>query len=89
MKIFYDFLYENVYTNPSVKSEESKVEGILERLYEYYLNHIDKLPPGLYALIERDGKEQIVTDYIAGMSDSFVVSTYERLFVPQRSALKN
>ncbi|MDR2606167.1 MAG: deoxyguanosinetriphosphate triphosphohydrolase, partial [Oscillospiraceae bacterium] len=27
MKIFYDFLYENVYTNPSVKSEESKVEG--------------------------------------------------------------
>jgi len=85
MKQFYDFLYDNVYTNPVVKSEESKVEGILARLHEYYLKRPEQLPDSLKPLIERDGEERVVTDYVAGMSDSFVINAYEQLFVPQKS----
>ena len=33
---FHRFMYSDVYTNPVAKSEESKVEGILARLYDHY-----------------------------------------------------
>ena len=41
---FHAFMYSDVYTNLCAKSEESKVEGILSRLYDYYTAHPDALP---------------------------------------------
>ena len=44
---FHRFMYSDVYTNPVAKSEESKVEGILAKLFEYYVSHPDRLPEDL------------------------------------------
>ncbi len=38
------FMFENVYTNKVAKSEESKAEELVERLYEYFCDHPEKLP---------------------------------------------
>ncbi|MDR3149773.1 MAG: deoxyguanosinetriphosphate triphosphohydrolase [Oscillospiraceae bacterium] len=82
MQEFYGFLYETVYVNPEVKSEERKVLGILERLYEYYLKAPIELPNDYIALLPRDGAEQTVTDYIAGMTDRYAINTFTKLFIP-------
>ena len=58
---------------------------MIEALYEYYLNHFDKLPRETVELMDRDGstKEQIVCDYVGAMTDRFAISKYEELFIPK------
>ena len=79
----HDFMYANLYLNSKAKSEEGKVDGIVSRLFDYYMKNPDRLPDE-YALIrERDGVEQAVCDYIAGMTDNFALETYHELYVPR------
>lgn len=79
---FHRFMYSDVYTNPVAKSEESKVEGILSRLYDYYVAHPDKLPEDLRGVIERDGLGRAACDYISGMTDGYAMEKYGELFIP-------
>ncbi len=82
MDEFRSFMFEAVYRNPRAKSEESKVEGILSALYEYYLADVSRLPEDYRAVAEEEGSARAVCDYIAGMTDQFAVQQYTRLFVP-------
>ena len=85
MRQMRQFMFENVYQNPIAKGEEGKAEALIESLYEYYLNHFDKLPRETVELMDRDGstKEQIVCDYVGAMTDRFAISKYEELFIPK------
>ena len=80
---FRKFMFERVYQNPKAKGEEIKVEGVLLGLYEHYLAHPDKLPDDYKNLVEADGKERIICDYIAGMSDKYATAVYADLFIPK------
>lgn len=79
------FMFEHVYTNHEAKSEEKKAEQLMETLYEYFMQHFDKLPEDLKSLVDKNGdlKERIVCDYIGAMTDRFAISTYEELFIPK------
>ena len=46
------FMFERVYTNPVAKGQESKVEDMIKILYQYYLDHIDKIPDYLKRMME-------------------------------------
>ena len=85
MRQMRQFMFENVYQNPIAKGEEGKAEVLIEALYEYYLNHFDKLPRETVELMDQDGstKEQIVCDYVGAMTDRFAISKYEELFIPK------
>lgn len=79
------FMFENVYLNNKAKSEEGKAEYIIEELYKYYLKNIDNLPKehlGMYKNIE-SSKEDIICDYIAGMTDRYVVNVFTNIFIPR------
>lgn len=77
------YLFDNLYHDSKAKTEESKAEGVVESLYNYYLSHIDKIPYEFTKYIESDGKERVVADYIACMTDRYAVRTYTDLFVPR------
>jgi dGTPase len=79
---FYDFLNEAVYTNPTVKSEETKVYNIMELLYSHFFADPDTLPKEHSERLNSEPKEQVVADYIAGMTDRFAISAFEQMFVP-------
>lgn len=85
-----EFMFENVYFNPLVKGDGTKVQGVIEKLYFYYKNNIDKLPKNhleIYKLNDKlkdSTKDDIVTDYIAGMTDPFAIQKYLDLFVPSQ-----
>ncbi len=79
---FHRFMYSDVYTNPQAKSEESKVDGILSRLYDYYTANPDKLPEDYASVIEREGRERAACDYISGMTDGYAMEKYGELFIP-------
>lgn len=79
------YMYESVYTNPVAKKEEAKADEMLKQLFVYYLKHTDQLPEEFKYLINVCGEkeEQVVCDYIAGMSDQYSVSVFQKLFIPK------
>ena len=78
-------MFEHVYHNENVKKVEdlAKVEIIVESLYNYYLKHPEKLPSDLYEMIPEFGEQEIVKDYIAGMTDRFAMNQYTEIFMPK------
>ena len=79
---FYNFMYSDIYKNPIAKAEEAKVEGILFKLYEYYVSHPEALPEDFRGVIESSGRERAAVDYISGMTDGYAMEKYDELFIP-------
>ncbi len=80
-----DWMFINVYFNIKAKSEEGKAQYIIEELYKYYLKNIDNLPKEHLAMYKnfQSSKEDIICDYIAGMTDRYVVNVFESIFIPR------
>ena len=79
------FLFENVYKNPKAKGEEKKAINMITNLYQFYMEHLELLPSQFLEMLEEKGtkEEQIVCDYIAGMTDTYAVKKFEEYFVPE------
>ncbi len=78
------FLFKHVYIGSVAKTEESKAKHIISELYRYYIDDLNKLPSAYNNRYELgDSKEQVVCDYIAGMTDRYAVHTYMDLFFPK------
>ena len=79
------FMFENVYQNPVAKSEEVKAVKMISNLYEYYMDHLEALPEDyLRIMVEKNvGREQIICDYIAGMTDTYAVKKFQEYFIPE------
>lgn len=82
------FLFATVYTNPMAKGEEGKAQELIRRLFDYYLTHVDRLPDDYRDIMEREGQERAVCDYIAGMTDAYAVERFEELFIPKAWTVK-
>jgi dGTPase len=81
--ILRDFLFEKVYEGDSLMNEFKKAKKILHDLYAYYLEHPNEVFIDLPAE-EKLNTHRKVCDFIAGMTDSFALMTFERLFLPQQ-----
>lgn len=85
MKGLRKFMFDNVYRNPLAKQEEHKAIEMVKNLYHYYMEHVEKLPQEYLAMMQMNGdsKEQVICDYIAGMTDNYAVKTFQEIFVPE------
>ena len=85
--VYYDmlhnFLFDSVYKNPVAKSEETKVLGIVDGLFKYYLKRPEKMPEEYLQIAEADGKIRAVTDYIAGMTDHYAITVFSDIYIPK------
>jgi dGTPase len=77
------FLFENVYRNPTAKSEEAKAQEMLIKLFEHYVKNPDKMPESYRRNIESEGVERCVCDFVSGMTDRYAIETYSDLFIPK------
>lgn len=78
------FMFENVYSNPIAKSQETKAKNMLKMLYEYYVKNIEHLPQEYIHMIYMENEKlgRVVCDYIAGMTDQYSVERFKELFIP-------
>ncbi len=76
------FMFENVYSSPVAKGEEHKVTQLLGDLYNYYLKRPEAMTDDYLKLVDEDGVEQVVCDYVAGMTDKYAANKFAELFVP-------
>ncbi len=75
------WLFANVYrTTSKAKTEEDKAKNLVQEIYQYYLEHADQLPEEFQILQGGVELERIVVDYIAGMSDRYVLDKAKKYF---------
>ncbi len=79
----HDFMYASVYKNPVAKAEEGRAEMLVKTLFSTYMNAPELIPDEFAPIIEESGTERAVLDYIAGMTDGFAISEFNRLFIPK------
>jgi len=80
-----DYMFKNVYLSKNAKTEEEKTEYIISELYNYYLKNHDRLPIEhlkIFDVIDAS-IEDIICDYIAGMTDRYVVNLFTNNFIPK------
>ncbi|MGH2737462.1 MAG: HD domain-containing protein, partial [Actinomycetota bacterium] len=76
-----DFMFERVYLREEAAREQDKAIGVIRALFSHYLEHPEEVPEEYAGAPGTDADR--VADYIAGMTDRFALTTYERLFLPQ------
>ena len=75
-----DYLYKNLYYNPLVHEPNERAVRVMEQLFEYYLKNPSELGTQSRKRIKKTGLHRAVCDYIAGMTDRYVIQEHNRLF---------
>ncbi len=75
-----EFMFERVYMHPYIQKEVKKYHKMVEALYEILSKDISLIPENLQAASNTSDKDVVVMDYIAGMTDRYAISTFERLY---------
>lgn len=72
------FLYKYLYFSPPLKPEKEKAERIVGELFRHWMQHPEALPLS-YQEHKGDTLARTVCDYIAGMTDNFILDQHRRL----------
>ncbi|HWH90885.1 MAG TPA: deoxyguanosinetriphosphate triphosphohydrolase [Candidatus Binatia bacterium] len=73
------FLYHNVYYDPRVSEVNRRACEMLRQVFQVYLADPDKLGETAAKRIESEGLHRTVCDYIAGMTDRYLMEEHARL----------
>ena len=78
------FMFKTVYRSKIVKqdAELGKVKHLIYSLYDYFLEHPQDMPSEHIEMLYLYGTEEVVKDYIAGMTDRYAIAMYKKYFVP-------
>ncbi|MBI4606893.1 MAG: deoxyguanosinetriphosphate triphosphohydrolase, partial [Planctomycetes bacterium] len=76
------FLREHLYQHYRTLKMAEKAKRFVAQIFEEYMRSPGQLPPAYQERIAAEGKERVICDYIAGMTDRFCQDEYKRLFHP-------
>ena len=76
------FLYRRLYRHYKVERMRVKAERFLTLLFESYTTTPSLLPFAYQEKFDLFGRERVICDYIAGMTDRFAQDEYKRLYEP-------
>src|SRR5688500_8135063 len=73
------YLYRNFYYHPAVHSPNVRATRLMEELFEYFIANPKAIGEVARKKVRKLGLQRAVCDYIAGMSDLYVMKEHERL----------
>lgn len=84
-EVLRDFMFKNVYLDKFAKKEEEKAKYIIKEIYNYYTIKKNELPEEHINFYKDNNlpEEDMVCDYIAGMTDRYAIKTFYNLFIPR------
>lgn len=74
------YLMKNLYRHSSVNQLRYKAGNIIKKLFEAYISDQMLLPEDYQARLNKFDLNQVVADYISGMTDRYAFRQYNRLF---------
>jgi len=73
------YLYDTLYTCDELSLEHDKAGQVVTALFDFWINEPQELPSGYVEEIEMEGLARVVADYIAGMTDTFILLQYAQI----------
>src|SRR5262252_2295455 len=73
-----NFLYENLYFSPSLADEKDDAERVVSELFAFWMANSKSLPQQYQDKAQDEGLPRVICDYIAGMTDPFILEQYEK-----------
>jgi dGTPase len=73
-----EFLYANLYNSPDMEQVHARAEEVVAQLFAHLMSNPELMPEDHQAQIPTEGLARTVADYIAGMTDSYIVQLWER-----------
>src|SRR5579863_3842501 len=73
------FLLERLYNHPVIVIDRERSVEALAQLFEFYMEHPEAMPKAHAELAEHGAKYRVVCDYIAGMTDHFLLRQHAEL----------
>ena len=73
------FLYRSLYDHAQIVEERDRSVEALDQLFHYYLDHPQAMPEYYSTLAESSPRHRVVCDYIAGMTDHFLLRQHREL----------
>ncbi len=74
------FMFDNVYVK--FHSQNERVKMVIEKIYNYVKMYPEKLPEDYKKLLDNADIDTVACDYIASMSDGYIIKMYNELFMP-------
>lgn len=74
-----DFLRRMVYQSDRLSEDRKQSTGLIASLFEIFINHPNRLPVNYLEESVGQPLHRVVCDYIAGMTDGFLVRTSEQM----------
>jgi dGTPase len=71
------FLFANVYSNAAIAEDRDRSVAALDGLFSFYVEHPGHMPKQYDDLARQQPKHRVVCDYIAGMTDHFLLRQHE------------
>ena len=76
------FLFKRLYRHSKVERMRVKAERFLTLLFENYMENPTLLPERHQLRFEKNGRERVICDYIASMTDRYAQDEYKKLYEP-------
>ena len=73
------YLYKNLYFNRVVNEPHIRAKRLLKELFGFYLRHPGEIGEQARKQRRKAGLHRVVCDYLAGMTDRYVMLEYQRL----------
>ncbi len=76
------FLFTHIYNHPLITEDSQRSVACLAELFAYYLQNRDTMPESQEHAAQQISRHLVVCDYIAGMTDQFLLRQYQEHFGP-------
>ena len=73
------FLLRRLYDHPVIVEERERSVEALEQLFRYYLDHPEAMPEYFFEQARTEPRHRVICDYIAGMTDHFLLRQHGEL----------
>jgi dGTPase len=70
------YLFDTLYTCSELEQEHSKAGRVVTELFDLWVSDPGRLPDSYAADVQTSGAPRVVADYIAGMTDNFILQQY-------------
>jgi dGTPase len=67
------FLNAQLYSHPTVAQEREQSVVALDTLFRFFMEHPERMPQSYAQLAQQQARHRVVCDYIAGMTDHFLL----------------
>jgi dGTPase len=74
------FLFAHIYNHPAITEDRDRSVMCLEELFIYYLGRDGSMPVSYEELVQTEARHVVVCDYIAGMTDQFLLRRHHEHF---------